>query len=74
MNSITKSTILAISTKIDQIMLSLYHVFMLSTVDDAWNNFLFYLKEYCYIYRGWVQVTLGVTLSNITPPNNLLLN
>ena len=74
MNSITKSTILAISTKIDQIMLSLYHVFMLSTLDDAWNNFLFYLKEYFYIYTGWVQVTLGVTLSNITPPNNLLLN
>ena len=23
---------------------------------------------------GWVQVTPGVTLSNVTPPNNLLLN
>ena len=23
---------------------------------------------------SWVQVTLGVTLSNVTPPNNLLLN
>ena len=74
MNSITKSTILAISTKIDQIMLSLYHVFMLSTLDDAWNNFLFYLKEYCYIYRGWVQVTIDVILSNVILSNNLLLN
>ena len=26
-----------------------------------------------YIY-SWVQVTPGVTLSNVTPPNNLLLN
>ena len=23
---------------------------------------------------GWVQVTPGVTLSNVTPQNNLLLN
>ena len=23
---------------------------------------------------GWIQVTLGVTLSNVTPLNNLLLN
>ena len=23
---------------------------------------------------GWVQGTPGVTLSNVTPPNNLLLN
>ena len=23
---------------------------------------------------GWVQVTLGITLNNVTPPNNLLLN
>ena len=23
---------------------------------------------------GWIQVTPGITLSNITPPNNLLLN
>ena len=23
---------------------------------------------------GWVQVILSVTLSNVTPPNNLLLN
>ena len=29
---------------------------------------------YIYIYMGWVQVTPGVTLSNVTPPNNLLLN
>ena len=28
-----------------------------------------------YIYGlGWVQVTPGVTLSSVTPPNNLLLN
>ena len=32
------------------------------------------LHIYIYIYMGWVQVTLGVTLSNITLPNNLLLN
>ena len=30
--------------------------------------------EIVYIYMGWVQVTLGVTLNNVTPPNNLLLN
>ena len=23
---------------------------------------------------GWIQVTHGVTLRNVTPPNNLLLN
>ena len=23
---------------------------------------------------GWVQITFGITLSNVTPPNNLLLN
>ena len=23
---------------------------------------------------GWIQVTLGVTIINVTPPNNLLLN
>ena len=27
-----------------------------------------------YIYMGWVQITFGITLSNVTPPNNLLLN
>ena len=30
--------------------------------------------EIVYIYMGWVQVTLGVTLNNVTLPNNLLLN
>ena len=29
---------------------------------------------YRYIYMGWVQVTPGITLSNVTPSNNLLLN
>ena len=29
---------------------------------------------YIYIYMSWVQVTSGVTLSGITPLNNLLLN
>ena len=29
---------------------------------------------YIYIYMGWVQVTSSVTLSNITPPNNLLFD
>ena len=29
---------------------------------------------YIYIYRGWVLVTPSVTLSNVTPLNNLLLN
>ena len=24
--------------------------------------------------RGWFQVTSGITLNNVTPPNNLLLN
>ena len=43
-----------------------------------------YIYIYIYIYierererareRGWFQVTSGVTLSNITPLNNLLLN
>jgi len=28
---------------------------------------------YIYIYIGWIQILLGVTLSNIIPPNNLLL-
>ena len=23
---------------------------------------------------GWVQIIFGITLSNVTPPNNLLLN
>ena len=29
---------------------------------------------YIYIYMSWVQITLNVTLNNITPLNNLLLN
>ena len=34
-----------------------------------------YLDIYIYIYIfGWVQIILGVTLSNVTPSNNLLLN
>ena len=33
-----------------------------------------YTHTHTHIYIGWVQVTLGVTLSNITLPNNLLLN
>ena len=27
-----------------------------------------------YFLEDWVEVTLGITLSNVTPPNNLLLN
>ena len=27
---------------------------------------------YIYIYMSWIQVTPGVTLSNVTSPNNLL--
>ena len=44
-----------------------------------WYNINSYTKYdlnplyiYIYIYMGWVQVTLGVTLSNVTPSNNLL--
>ena len=33
-----------------------------------------FIYIYIYIYMGWVQITLSVTLSNITPPNNLLMN
>ena len=33
-----------------------------------------YLLIYKYIYQGWVQLTPGVTLSNVTPLNNLLQN
>ena len=32
-----------------------------------------YIYIYIYIY-SWIQVTPGVTLRNVTPPNNLLLN
>ena len=32
-----------------------------------------FIYIYIYIY-DWVQVTPSVTLSNVTPPNNLLLN
>ena len=27
-----------------------------------------------YLFMSWIQVTPGVTLSNFTPSNNLLLN
>ena len=27
-----------------------------------------------YIYMGWIRVILDVTLSNVTPSNNLLFN
>ena len=27
-----------------------------------------------YIYRGWIQVTPDITLSNVTISNNLLMN
>ena len=29
---------------------------------------------YIYIYMSWVQVTPIVTLNNVTPSNNLLMN
>ena len=29
---------------------------------------------YIYIYIGWVQVTSNIPLSNVTIPNNLLMN
>ena len=29
---------------------------------------------YVYIYRGWIQVTPDITLSNVTISNNLLMN
>ena len=29
---------------------------------------------YIYIYMGWVQVTSNIPLSNVTIPNNLLMN
>ena len=39
------------------------------------------LSQFIYIYierererEFWIQVTLDITLSNVTPPNNLLLN
>ena len=32
-----------------------------------------YIHTYIHIYiYGWIQVTSGVILNNITPPNNLL--
>ena len=34
----------------------------------------FYMELYKYICMSWVQVTLSVTLNNVTPLNNLLLN
>ena len=34
-----------------------------------------YIYIYIYLYiLDWVQVTPGITLNNVTPPNNLLLN
>ena len=33
-----------------------------------------YIYIYVCVCVGWVQGTLSVTLSNVTPPNNLLLN
>ena len=57
---------------VDHIFLAFLH---------RWNTFRFqkiywWLSlPYIYIYIcGWVQVTPDVTLSNITPSNNLLLN
>ena len=38
------------------------------------HRFKIYLYIYIYIYTGWVQVTPDITLSNVTPLNNLLLN
>ena len=40
------------------------------------NTTIAYRTEhiYIYIYIGWIQVTPDVTLSNVTSPNNLLMN
>ena len=35
---------------------------------------LIYTHTHTHTYMNWVQVIHGVTLSNVTPPNNLLLN
>ena len=41
-----------------------------SIVKSNWVFSKFYLLIYIYIYiYGWVQVTLGVTLSNVTSLN-----
>ena len=36
------------------------------------SSFTIYLS--LYIHTNWIQVTFEITLSNITPLNNLLLN
>jgi len=33
-----------------------------------------YIYIYIYIYMRWVQIIPSVTLRNVIPPNNLLLN
>ena len=35
---------------------------------------LLILFYFVHIYMGWIQVTSNVTLNNVTPLNNLLLN
>ena len=42
---------------------------MLGCIGYEWDS-----SHVTYIYIGWVQVTLDVTLKNITPTNNILLN
>ena len=39
-----------------------------------WWNHNIQTHTHTHIYMGWVQITFDVILSNVTPPNNLLLN
>ena len=34
-----------------------------------WPLYMSFVHLYIYIYMGWVQVTPGITLSNVTPLN-----
>ena len=67
-------------TRIEQVLnaniyVFLHHEIWTITKRLIQNNKLMSLFIYIYIYIwSWVQVTPGVTLSNITLLNNLLLN
>ena len=59
-----------LSKQVDRIKINLNN-FKIYILRKIYIYIYIYIHTYIYIY-GWIQVTSGVILNNITPPNNLL--
>ena len=64
-----------LSKQVDRIKINLnnFKIYILRKKKYIYIHIYIYIYIYiCVCVYGWVQVTSGVILNNITPPNNLL--